>query len=142
MDARRLHVRRSNAVDLRAWCAAVHGHDGRTALDDGRRRHVDRCGQPARRRLSLHRSHRSAADHVARTHGRRDLRGCRHMRAVMLLLLVGCGNDAKVAADAPTADTAAADAAGFSTTCTGTCQTTALTAAFQTTRMLDHAYFG
>ena len=24
----------------------------------------------------------------------------------------------------------------------GTCQTTALTAAFQTTRMLDHAYFG
>jgi hypothetical protein len=64
------------------------------------------------------------------------------MRAVMLLLLVGCGNDAKVAADAPTADNAAADAAGLSTTCTGTCQTTALTAAFQTTRMLDHAYFG
>ncbi len=40
------------------------------------------------------------------------------------------------AVDSPTAD------AGFSSTCTGACMTTSLTATFQVTRVLDRAYFG
>jgi hypothetical protein len=59
-----------------------------------------------------------------------------------LLLLAACGgDDGGTTHDAATPD-AMADASGFSMTCTGACQTTALTAMMSATRVLDHAYFG
>jgi hypothetical protein len=65
------------------------------------------------------------------------------MRAVIsLFVLVACGGDDGVAIPDAAAGDAAIDTPGFSMTCTGACQTTALTAAMQSTRVLDHAYFG
>ena len=64
------------------------------------------------------------------------------MRISLLLLLVACGgDDGTKTPDAGMFDGPSADA-GFSTTCTGACQTTALTAMMASTRVLDHAYFG
>jgi hypothetical protein len=64
------------------------------------------------------------------------------MRSLPLfLMLVACGgDDAAVMHDA--ALDSAPDASGFLMTCTGACQTTALTATMSATRVLDHAYFG
>lgn len=63
----------------------------------------------------------------------------------VLILLAACGGDNQVSPDAPPASDAAIliDAAptGF-TSCTGTCQTTALTATFSQARTLDRAYYG
>jgi hypothetical protein len=65
-------------------------------------------------------------------------------RFLLLLALVGCGGDDGPAnhgdPDARPIDSTAD--AGFSSTCTGTCATTNLTATFQVTRVLDRAYFG
>src|SRR5512143_1604323 len=58
---------------------------------------------------------------------------------VLLLVLAACGGDDGFVAPVPDATI---DASGFSMTCTGTCQTTAISAAFMVTRVLDHAYFG
>ena len=60
----------------------------------------------------------------------------------LLVLLVACGGDDGTSMhDAAVVDTATVDA-GFSMTCSGACQTTALTAAMSATRVLDRAYFG
>lgn len=61
--------------------------------------------------------------------------------ASLLVALVGCGgDDAAATHDAATDGTP--DSSGFSMTCTGACQTTALTAMMSATRVLDVAYFG
>ncbi len=64
----------------------------------------------------------------------------------LLVLLAACGGSDGSAVDAATADAAldaAPDApAGGFTSCTGACRTTALTAAFSATRMLDRALYG
>lgn len=59
------------------------------------------------------------------------------MRLVLAsLLLVGCREDAPPPADA------AIDAPGVPETCDGACRTTAITAMFQSTRVLDRAVYG
>jgi len=63
------------------------------------------------------------------------------LRTVLIVALVGCGGG-----DSQSPSDASGDAPGDSTalpdTCTGACATTAVTATFQATRQLDHAYYG
>jgi hypothetical protein len=56
--------------------------------------------------------------------------------AILALALVACGGSSDSPVDA------APDVPSFSSSCSGACQTTALTATMQSTRVLDHAYFG
>ncbi len=69
------------------------------------------------------------------------------MRALLLLALVACGDDGMPSPvdGAPQSDAAPGDMMGnnLSTTCTGACATTTLSATFgAATRMLTDAYFG
>jgi hypothetical protein len=61
------------------------------------------------------------------------------MKLAFAILLAACGGGTTATqSDAP----AAQPDAGLSQSCAGSCQTTALTATFQSTRTLDVAYFG
>ena len=63
------------------------------------------------------------------------------MKRCLLVLLAACGSNEHREAGPPDV-LIQMDAPAFSMTCTYACTTTALTAAFQVTRVLDHAYFG
>jgi hypothetical protein len=64
-------------------------------------------------------------------------------RVLVVILGAACGGDSKAVPDAPIPIDAAIDApASTFSTCTGACTTTALTAAFAATRVLDKAYYG
>jgi hypothetical protein len=67
-------------------------------------------------------------------------------RIAIACLLVACGGDddgsSRPDAAAGTSDAAVDGASGLPTTCTGTCQTTALVAQMMSTRTLNRAYFG
>jgi hypothetical protein len=67
------------------------------------------------------------------------------LRPIVLALipvLAACGDDAStMVSDAAVLPDSAPDASGFDT-CEGSCQTTALTATFASTRVLDRAYYG
>ena len=64
-------------------------------------------------------------------------------RVWLLLVIAACGESSSLPTpDAASATDAAIDASGFGTTCTGACQTTALTATMAATRTLDRAYYG
>jgi hypothetical protein len=66
-------------------------------------------------------------------------------RLAIACLLVACGgdDDGSVRPDAAATSDAAVDgASGLPTTCSGTCQTTALVAQMMSTRTLNRAYFG
>src|SRR5687768_12450249 len=61
------------------------------------------------------------------------------MRAPLLLVMfAACGESPSTTIDAAIA----IDASGVPTTCTDTCRTTALTATFAATRVLDRAHYG
>ena len=65
------------------------------------------------------------------------------MRRLVWLVLAACGGGDDAAPDAAPMIDAAVDApTGGFTTCTGACRTTALTAMFASTRVLDTAYYG
>lgn len=63
-------------------------------------------------------------------------------RLLALLLIAACGDSSSTMPDAASTADAAADASGLSTTCTGACQATSLTATMLATRTLDRAYYG
>jgi hypothetical protein len=66
-------------------------------------------------------------------------------RLAIVCLLVACGgdDDGSLRPDAAATSDAAVDgASGLPTTCTGTCQTTALVAQMMSNRTLNRAYFG
>lgn len=63
------------------------------------------------------------------------------MKLALACVVAACGESSTSKPDAASAADAAIDA-GFGSTCTGACQTTALVATMMATRTLNRAYFG